>query len=343
MKTYGERLRYLPLIRLFVLPLFLLPGTGKHMAQEPLRGEICLLWYNVENLFYPEDDSTAGDENFTPGGNRHWTWGRYRDKLTALAKVIIASGRGEPPELVGLCEVENARVLEDLSAHPILSPYRYTHLHRESPDHRGMDVACLVRLEKIRIFHWDYRTFAPPVSGTRDVMHISLPWHGDTLDLFLVHLLSKYGGAGATAELRRQQAGQLAGMMDSVCRKRLHGWIMAAGDFNELYRAYSMEPLRSARIGGDSLLSLIPSGANGSYKYRGRWMPIDQVLVQHSFPDTIGVSALHLSPLLAEDTEYGGIKPRRCYVGFQYQGGISDHLPLLIDLNPPRGPDPGMR
>jgi endonuclease/exonuclease/phosphatase family metal-dependent hydrolase len=203
-----------------------------------------------------------------------------------------------------------------------------------------MDVACLVRLEKIRIFHWEYKTFTPPVSDTRDVMFISLPWKGDTLDLFMVHLLSKYGGAGATAELRRQQTGQLAAMMDSVCRKRQRGWIMAAGDFNELYPAYSMEPLRSARFGGDSLLSLIPSGAYGSYKYRGRWMPIDQVLVQHSFPDTIGVSTPLLGPLLTEDPEYGGIKPRRCYVGFQYQGGISDHLPLLIDLNPARGQGP---
>ena len=93
-----------------------LPAQGissAELASSVARGESCLVWYNVENLFYPDNDSIAGDDEFTPQGLRHWTWSRYRDKLTALAKVIIASGRGEPPELVGLCEVENALVLED--------------------------------------------------------------------------------------------------------------------------------------------------------------------------------------------------------------------------------------
>ena len=106
------------------------------------RGESCVVWYNVENLFYPDNDTIPGDDEFTPQGLRHWTWSRYRNKLTALAKVIIASGRGEAPELVALCEVENALVLEELCAHPILVPYHYSYLHRESRDHRGMDVAC---------------------------------------------------------------------------------------------------------------------------------------------------------------------------------------------------------
>jgi hypothetical protein len=128
---------------LFFLLFF---GTVDLPAQAKTRGERCIVWYNVENLFYPDNDSTAGDDEFTPWGLRHWTWPRYRDKLTALAKVIIASGRGESPDLVALCEVENAQVLEELCAHPILAPYHYSYLHRESHDHRGMDVACLIRL-----------------------------------------------------------------------------------------------------------------------------------------------------------------------------------------------------
>ena len=339
MNTLPEGCRQLPLARLIVLFLFSL--SLELPAQEQARGDICLLWYNVENLFYPEDDSTEGDEEFTPAGARHWTWTRYRHKLTALAKVIIASGRGEPPELVGLCEVENALVLKDLVSHPILSPYRYSFLHRESRDRRGMDVACLIRAEEIRIFQWECMAFSSPLSKTRDVMHISLPWQGDTLDLFLLHLLSKYGGAGATAELRKSQASQLVQFMDSVFAGRQQGWIMAAGDFNELYQAYAMEPLRTVRFGSDSLSLLLPESAYGSYKYRGRWSPIDQLLVQQSFPASIGISTLQLSPLLTPDPEYGGMKPRRCYEGFQYRGGISDHLPLLIDISPLPAQDPG--
>ena len=315
-----------------LLFLLLFSGAVELPAQSP-RGESCFLWYNVENLFYPDNDSLPGDDEFTPQGLRHWTWSRYRDKLTALAKVIVATGRGEPPEVVALCEVENALVLEELSTHPILAPYHYTYLHRESKDHRGMDVACLIRKGRIEVVQWEIFPFAAPVSETRDVLHVSLCWGGDTLDLFLVHLISKYGGAGATADLRRCQAGQMVQLMDSVYLARQRGWLMAAGDFNEEYQGYAMEPLRQARFGGDSLTPVVPDGGKGSYKYRGKWSPIDQVLVVQALKQSsITVSTLELQPLLTEDLNFGGIKPLRTYEGYAYNGGISDHLPLVIDI-----------
>jgi endonuclease/exonuclease/phosphatase family metal-dependent hydrolase len=304
-------------------------------AQDLTRGESCFIWYNVENLFIPDDDSIPGDDEFTPQGLRHWTWTRYRTKLTALAKVIIAAGRGKPPELVALCEVESAQVLQELSTHPILAPYQYSYLHRESPDHRGMDVACLIRMGLFESVQWEYLSFALPVSETRDLMHISLSWGGDTLDLFLVHLLSKYGGAGATADLRRCQAEQMVRLMDSVYTAREHSLLLAAGDFNDIYQSYAMEPLRIAGFGGDSLMLRLPENGSGTYKYRGRWSPIDQVLIQQSIAQSsVHVSTLLLPPLLTDDLKFGGIKPLRTYEGYLYVGGVSDHLPLVIDFNP---------
>jgi endonuclease/exonuclease/phosphatase family metal-dependent hydrolase len=304
-------------------------------AQDLTRGESCFVWYNVENLFNPDNDSISGDDEFTPQGLRHWTWSRYRTKLTALAKVIIATGRGKPPELVAFCEVESAQVLQDLSTHPILAPYHYTYLHRESPDHRGMDVACLIRMGMFESVHWSYHSFALPVSETRDIMHISLSWGGDTLDLFLVHLLSKYGGTGATADLRRCQTEQMVQLIDSVHAVREHSLLLAAGDFNDIYQSYTMEPLRNAGFGGDSLMLHLPENGSGTYKYQGRWSPIDQVLVQQSIAQSsVRVSTLQLPHLLTDDLKFGGIKPFRTYEGYSYVGGISDHLPLVIDFNP---------
>jgi endonuclease/exonuclease/phosphatase family metal-dependent hydrolase len=312
-------------------------GAVCNFPQEPGRGELCIIWYNVENLFDPEDGSAAADDEFTPGGLRHWTWPRYRQKLTALAKVVIASGRGSPPEVVALCEVENSRVLEDLAAHPILKPYRYSVLHHESADHRGMDVACLVRRDgQVHPVFWETVRPAPPVLDTRDVMHLWFPWNGDTLDLFLVHLMSRYGGAGATANLRRNQAGQLVQLLDSVRTRRAGGVMLVAGDFNAEYPDYALEPLRTARFGGDTLFPAITGGEPGSYKYRGRWSLIDQVLVMGPVaPASILAAPLELSPLLTGDLQYGGMKPLRTYEGYRYTGGISDHLPLVIDLDPP--------
>ncbi len=304
-------------------------------AQDLTRGESCFVWYNVENLFYPDNDSLSGDDEFTPQGLRHWTWTRYRTKLTALAKVIIAVGRGKPPELVVLCEVESALVLQELSSHPILAPYHYSYLHCESPDHRGMDVACLIRMGLFESVQWESLSFALPVSETRDLMHISLSWGGDTLDLFLVHLLSKYGGAGATADLRRSQTEQMVQCIDSVHAAREHSLLLAAGDFNDIFQSYAMEPLRIARFGGDSLMLRLPENGSGTYKYRGRWSPIDQVLVQQSIAQSsVRVSTLQLSHLLTDDLKFGGFKPFRTYEGYKYMGGISDHLPLIIDFNP---------
>jgi len=316
-----------PLYVLFIL------GSIDLSAQVGHRTDLCILWYNVENLFYPANDSGPGDDEFTPEGLRRWSWYRYRQKLTALARVIIASGRGEAPELVALCEVENARVLKELSSHPILAPYKYSFLHRESNDHRGMDVACIIRTERIRAFQWEMIPFTFPVEETRDIMHITLSDRGDTLDLFLLHLLSKYGGAGATAELRRNQARQVVRLMDSVYTERQQGMILAAGDFNEEYQAYSMDDFRAARFGGDSLMFIHPVEGRGSYKYHGRWMHLDQLLVLSPVREgSIEVSIMHLSPLLTEDQKFGGVKPRRTYEGFNYSGGISDHLPLVIDI-----------
>jgi len=303
-------------------------------AQLQNRGEFCFVWYNLENLFYPEDDTLAGDDEFTPEGLRHWTWSRYRQKITAVAKVIIAAGGGEAPELVGLCEVENALVLKDLVTHPILAPYHYSYFHQEGEDHRGMELASLCRTGRMESVLWESVPFRPPLRATRDMMHLMLSWGGDTLDLFLVHLLSKYRGAGATAELRRAQTEQLASFMDSVYRARSRGQLLAAGDFNEEYGSFSMEPLRSVRFGADSLSYLKPANGKASYKYRGRWTCIDQVLVSTSLkPSLLSLNTLQILPLLTEDRQYGGLKPRRTYEGYLYRGGISDHLPLVVNFS----------
>ena len=309
-------------------------GSVHLSAQVSNRTGLCFVWYNVENLFYPENDSLPGDDEFTPEGARHWTWSRYRHKLTALAKVIIASGRGMPPELVGLCEVENELVLKELTTHPILAPYKYDYLHKEGPDHRGMEVACLIRNGWFDTVQFENLRSGFPAESTRDMMHVTLCRGGDTLDLFLVHLLSKFTGAGSTAELRRFQARQLAYSMDSVYTARYDGMVLAAGDFNDEFHAYSMEPLRNARFKGDSLTPLLPESDPGTYKFRGRWSHIDQVLAIRSPGGyTVSVSTLQLPPLLTEDLEYGGMKPKRTYEGYLYLGGVSDHLPLVVDLS----------
>jgi hypothetical protein len=197
-----------------------------------------------------------------------------------------------------------------------------------------MDVACLYRSSRIEIHDWQTIPSLVKLDGTRDLMHLSLSFgKSDTLELFLLHFISKYRGAGATAGSRRIQAAQLSRCVDSVHALRPGSIILLAGDFNDDPRAYTLEPLVSALFTKDSLKYIAPfpdPQVEGTYKYRKRWIHLDQFY----YCDPKGLyeasaSILVLSPLLERDEEYGGVKPRRSYLGFRYQGGVSDHLPLV--------------
>ena len=316
-----------------------IPMNGQHLSGEEnvsAGRSLRIMWYNVENLFHPEDDSIPGDDEFTPAGIRHWTMERYRKKVTGVAKVIVAAGKGEPPELVGLCEVENRRVLEDLVSHPVLAPYGYRVIHADSPDTRGTDVAAIFRSDRITTTEWSVVNATASGRGraTRQLLLMEVAWGRDTLDLILVHLISKFSGEGATALSRREQAVQLTQLVDSLHRCHPDRLKVVGGDFNDPANGYALEPLYSARFGSDSLFHLPLSAGPGSYKYRGKWSSIDHFFLCGPLEAyRIDGTVFDLPALHAPDETYGGWKPFRTYQGPAYCGGISDHLPLLLLLS----------
>ena len=331
------------------------PLSGQPISGQPLSGPpLRILWYNTENLFHPSDDSLAGDDEFTPAGIRNWNDFRYRQKLTSLAKVIVAAGEGDPPELVGFCEVEERLVLEELTGHPILAPYGYRVIHRDGPDHRGTEVACIYRERWVTVSGWE--TIPSVLTGrgerTRDLLRLELVWRKDTLDIVMVHLISKYGGEGVTAVPRRDQVKQVVGLIDSLHCIHPGRWKVVAGDFNDPPDAWSMEPVRRTNevtnrtieetVGGQSVMTQarliqVPlSGARGSYKYQGKWERIDQFLVSEGAGSyRVQGRILALPPLLTPDGSDGGVKPFRTYLGPVYQAGVSDHLPVLLEISRP--------
>lgn len=159
------------------------------------------------------------------------------------------------------------------------------------------------------------------------MLHLRGTWgRNDTLELFLIHFISRYRGAGATAVYRREQAARLACLIDSVRSWAPGNLVVAAGDFNDTREAWSLEPLKNFY----SPFSLEAS----SYKYRGVWSAIDLFLVSGVRERyRIGGSVFNLSHLLVPDLTYGGVKPFRTYEGYHYTGGYSDHLPVLLDIS----------
>ena len=316
------------------------------------RGDFRIMFYNVENFFDNENDSLTLDDEFLPDGARHWTNYKYKKKLNNIYKVIVAVGGWEPPEIVGLCEVENEYVLEDLVNKTPLAKYEYKIIHKESRDQRGIDVALLYLKNKFKILQTRFipiKQWNIPMN-TRDILFVKgVTSTNDTLNIFVNHWISRYSGIIESSKKRNFIASVLRQYVDSIFALDMHANIIIMGDFNDeplddsVLRTLDTKTDLSEIIPGRLYnLSYVFRDNNkiGSIKYKGTWFMFDQFIVSASLLQRenqlyLESDDIHLfSPdfLLEEDNTYYGFKPYRTYVGYRYQGGFSDHLPVYIDL-----------
>ncbi len=317
-------------------------------AQE--RNGTRVAFYNLENLFHPDDDSLKRDEEFTPDGTRYWSYYRYREKLNRMAKALLAIGDWEPPEIVGLAEVENRQVLEDLVASPVLRKFNYRVIHYESPDRRGIDVGAIYRADLFTVIqsrNIPVQMPDDPGFATRDLLYLKgLLRSGDTLHLIYCHWPSRYGGQQQSEPKRIQAALTVKKLTDSLFSKNPNQYIVVAGDFNDEWNNESLLKHLEARPfegtpPSDGLYNLMATmnPNQGSHRYRGQWAYLDQVIVSGALLNGshlhIEDSKAHLTEkgfLLETDEKYPGQKPFRTFIGMRYHGGFSDHLPVYVDL-----------
>ncbi|MCO6484544.1 MAG: endonuclease, partial [Saprospiraceae bacterium] len=157
----------------------------------PAADHLRVAFYNVENLFDTVNDPECDDDEFTPAGQKKWTEERYMIKLERIARVLQATG---PASLIGLAEVENRKVLEDLIAHPFLAAHTWDIIHQESPDERGIDVALLVRRDLLAA-DTQVAFSSGMISPTRDILYARIRHRrGDTLHVWVNHWPSRSGG-----------------------------------------------------------------------------------------------------------------------------------------------------
>ena len=331
------------LICLVVTPLLL--------AQDTFR----IMFYNVENLFDCKHDTLKKDKEYLPGSIRGWHYGRYKQKINQVAKVITAVGEWDPPALVGLCEVENATVMDDLVKYSPLKQHQYRYIMTDSPDERGIDVALLWQRGLFRLL--DYRSIRIDFKNgshkpTRDILHaVGLLSTGDSLDVFVCHLPSRSGGEKESEPYRILAATVLKQVTDSLFTIRSHPNILIMGDFNDYPTNSSISKVLKAVSPGDSIvtselynLMADKGGKIGTYSYQGEWGILDQLIVSgfllrnlsgfHTSKAAAGIC--NLAFLLEEDEKYGGLKPFRTYYGMKYTGGYSDHLPVKLDFILPK-------
>lgn len=310
--------------------------------------------YNVENLFDTQDDSLFNDTEYLPGNLRGWSYKRYQQKLFNISKVIATSCGWNPPILVGLCEIENRHVLNDLTRHAPLKNLDYHIIHYESPDARGVDVALLYR----------HHLFTPicsrpiavhftmtPTQHTRDILYVCgiLP-AGDTIHIFVNHFPSRLGGELESENRRIDAARVLRHAVDSVQATNQQAKILIMGDFNDypdnksILHVLQAEPFYTDTKPQTAHLynlcyAIHEKGQEGSYKHDGVWGMLDQFIVSGDFLTpgngtmVDGNSLRIYSPeWLLEPDKIVGYKPFRTYIGYRFNNGFSDHLPIVVQL-----------
>ena len=315
------------------------------------RGEntIRVMFYNVENLFDPKDDSLTSDEEYQPTGMRGWTYTRLKQKQLNIAKVVLAVGGWEPPDLIGLCEVENIRVLYGLTKDTPLKNFGYKIIHYDSPDPRGIDVALLYRPEKFRVLtskpvaiHFPFDT----ASRTRDILFVKgIACKHDTINIFVNHWPSKFGGAMATIPKRKYVASLLRRFSDSLLAINPNSNILIIGDLNDSPYEESVSKalgakMDSVNLAPDDLYDMLAgagiSWKKGTIKFREEWETIDHIIISRPLLSYTTPQSMHIfdAPFLLQDDEaWYGKKPFRTYYGAKYIGGYSDHLPVYMDFS----------
>lgn len=308
------------------------------------------MFYNVENLFDTFDDSLKNDDEFLPYGEKHWNTKKFDNKLADIYKVFMGVGEWEPPALVGLCEIENLFVLEALINNTPLKKFGYRIIHKESPDRRGIDVALIYRK---KYFSPDYyEAFNIPLTSggkTRDILYIRGEIYNSTVHIFINHWPSRYGGQIISQPNRILAAARLKHLTDSLFNIYEDPNIIITGDFNDEPENESLLTVLNGNIDlneihKEKLYNLshqfMQNISIGTYKYQGRWQVFDQFIVSGAlislnkglYTSISGSQIFKIDILLEEDKSNTGKRPFRTYLGPVYHGGISDHLPVYLDL-----------
>lgn len=338
--------RLLPL--LLFLPVFI-------WSQNQSTFEIkTVAFYNVENLFDTHNDTLTFDDDRTPDGKDQWTLDRYHHKLNQLAKVLSEVGRTlskTAPDIIGLCEVENKQVLEDLIHHEQLLSQDYGIVHFDSPDERGIDVALLFKKSAFIPDTFDSRRLLlTNAEGYRDYTRDQLVVGGyldDEYFYFIVNHWPSRSGGEARSRPNRIAAAQLnKRIIDSIQYANQDAKIISMGDFNDDPTNDSFKKIlktKGKKKDLDSLSLFNPMEqlfrkGIGSLAYRDKWNLFDQlyftqnlISIQKETYSYWKAAVFKPNYLVDSFGRYKGY-PLRTYAGGSYIGGYSDHFPVYLYL-----------
>lgn len=315
-------------------------------VKQSVRKEYTVVSYNVENLFDTINDLTIPDEEFLPQSEKKWDNERYQKKLNDIAKVISEINTRELPEIIGLVEVENQTVLEDLINTGALKNQAYAIVHEESPDYRGIDVALLYRKDAFtEIRHEAISVTFPddPEFKTRDILHVTGKIRNKIIHVFINHWPSRIGGEEKTEPKRVLAAANLRKQVDRILAAEPEARIIIMGDMNDEPVNKSLEQTLGAESpdSGSKLVNLMMPdklAGLGTYFYSGNWNMLDNFIVSDGLIHGKGIRIennkgfIFSTDWMIFTNKTGDKTPNRTYVGKKYVAGVSDHFPVYFKM-----------
>lgn len=350
--------------------LALMLFSGSSFAKEKGGKNYVIGFYNLENLFDTYDDPVKNDEEFLPEGRNKWTEAKYQKKLQNMAKVIRAmkDDNGCWHTILGVSEIENRLVLEDLVSDPQIAEANYQIVHYDGPDRRGVDVALLYKPEQFTFIESESIPYTFEGSSidfvmtkaqqeyfkTRDVLMVRGLIDGEQVAVYVAHLPSRAGDKKGSNQLRDRGAEIIYNHAMELQKKYPGIKIICMGDMNDNPTDPSMAEYLHGRetlgeVGNEDFfspfLSMLKAGF-GSLCYQGVWSIYDLILVNNALanaPDG-GLKIRKISKkgyygrvfqqpfMTTQKGQYKGY-PFRTFSNGSFIGGYSDHYPTYIVIS----------
>lgn len=311
--------------------------------------KIYVAFWNLENLFDTIDDpQNPGDDEYLPTAKSEWNEERFDRKLSNLSKIIRSMNDGNGPDILGVCEVENRFVLEELSRR-FLKDLNYDIVHYDSKDPRGIDVGLLYKKNKFKYLSSEpLRVFVQ--GNTRDILFTTLLHKKDTINIFVNHWPSRRGGEEQSEPRRIRAANTVRYKVDSLLKNNPASNIIIMGDFNDMpdnksilmtlmavpFECDDLTPEYTSNLYNTSYKKY--SQGVGSYFHQGNFNMLDQIIISKGLLDKKHLdyecNSFEVLSNELNTTRTGRYKgaPYPTFGSGRYLGGYSDHFPVGVRL-----------
>ena len=311
-------------------------------------------FYNLENFYDTIDNPVVNDEEFLPSGPRNYNTAIYRDKVNRLATVISQIGSEispDGPAILGVAEIENDTVLNDLVHHDLLKKRNYKIVHYDSKDIRGVDVGLLYNPKYFSVLESD-KLFVQLPGGskdayfTRDILWVKGKLDGEVIHVYVNHWPSRSGGEERSEPAREAAAKVCKNHIDSIAKTEPNAKIVIMGDLNDDPINASVASVLEAKGKQSEVMKgglfnpwteLYRKGY-GTLAYQDAWGLFDQIIISYPFlsKEQSGLffyqqHIFRRDYMVENKGRYKGY-PMRTWDGNSYRAGYSDHFPTYIIL-----------